>query len=171
MSDNNISADQQFIIDELAAYFDNDNWNYEYHEDNQVFTGEISLDGPLGSVKFVMFANEDHAVCYHILPITARPQERPAQAEFLTRVNYNLAQGSFQLDFSDGEIRYKHRASLADLRANSYESISYLLGLGCSMIEQYSPGIVAISFGQSPEKAYLKCRCNITDAKDDEDED
>ncbi|MBR1953062.1 MAG: YbjN domain-containing protein [Lentisphaeria bacterium] len=166
MSKDSPNENLLFIVNELKNYFDSNDWMYEYDAERQCFTGGISLDGPLGSTNFIVFAHEDHAVCYHILPVSAKIKERPLQAEFLTRVNYNLARGCFEMDFSDGEIRYKHRISLADIKENSSEEISDMVYLGCFMLEQYGPGIVAISFGRTPEEAYLDCA-----ADDDEDGD
>lgn len=170
MSQDSANENQQFIVDELKNYFDSHDWNYEYDDENKVFSGGISIDGPLDSVKFFVFVHENHAVCYHILPLSASSGERPLQAEFITRVNYDLARGNFEMDFRDGEIRYKHRISLADIRDNSFTEISYMLCLGCGMIEQYSPGIVAISFGKTPEEAYLECANNDDDDDDDNDD-
>lgn len=168
MSKNSAYENQQFITDELKNFFDSDNWIYEYNDENKVFTGEISIDGPISSVTFIVFAYTDHAVCYHVLPFSASNKERSLQAEYLTRINYNLARGCFEMNFEDGVIRYKHRISLADIRDNSFEEISYMLYLGCSMLEQYSPGIVGISFGKTPEEAYLECAGNDDDEDDDD---
>ena len=166
MSKKSENKSWQFIVDEIKNYFDSDDWVYEYDDENKVFSGGISIDGPLSNVTFYIFVHEDHAVCFHILPFNASPKERPAQAEFLTRANYNLTRGCFEMDFSDGEIRFKHRISLADIKEDSFKAISYLVCFGCGMIEQYGSGIAAISFGKNPEEAYLECA-----ASDDDDDD
>lgn len=166
MSNNFTNKNRKFIINELKNYFDSNDWTCEYDAEKHLFTGEISLEGPLSNVTFIVFAGDDHAVCYHILPFSASLKERPQQAEFLTRVNCNLLRGYFEMDFEDGEIRYKHRISLADIKAD-IEEISYMLFLGCSMIEQYSPGIIAISFGKTPEEAYLDCCADPDDEYDE----
>jgi len=41
------------------------------------------------------------------LPFFAPSQRRPAMAEMLTRINYALALGCFEMDFSDGEITFR----------------------------------------------------------------
>ena len=102
MSQNSTNENLQFIVDEIKNYFDSNDWKYEFDDENNVFSGGISVDGPLSSVTFYIFVHEDHAVCFHIPPLKASAKERPAQAEFFTRVNYNLARGCFEMDFSDG---------------------------------------------------------------------
>ena len=53
MSKNSAYENQKFIADELKNFFDSDNWIYEYNDENKVFTGEISIDGPISSVTFL----------------------------------------------------------------------------------------------------------------------
>ena len=40
------------------------------------------------------------------------PGDRPAAAELIARINWNQALGNFDLDLSDGEIRYKTVATV-----------------------------------------------------------
>ena len=158
MSNNKAKKNQQFIADAIVNYFDRNDWAYQHAPEHCAFTGEIRINGPLGSVNFIVFADDDAAVCYHILPFSASTKERSLLAEYLTRVNFKLNRGTFELDFDDGEIRFKNRISLADIKANGDDDISFLLYLGCSMIEQFSPGILAVSFlKKTPEEAYLDC--------------
>lgn len=44
---------------------------------------------------------------YVVANVRAPENTRPAVAEFLTRANFGLRIGNFELDYSDGEIRYK----------------------------------------------------------------
>jgi hypothetical protein len=40
--------------------------------------------------------------------------KRQAMAEFLTRAKYGLCMGNFEMDFGDGEVRYKASLDIAD---------------------------------------------------------
>lgn len=46
--------------------------------------------------------------------IKAAPEMRAAAAEYITRVNFGLYNGNFELDYSDGEIRYKTYVNCRD---------------------------------------------------------
>ena len=158
MNNKKTKENQQFIANAIINYFDRNDWTYRHDPENNSYSGEICINGPLGSVNFVVFADNDAAVCYHMLPFSASVKERRLLAEYLARVNISLYRGAFELDFTDGEIRFKNRISLADIKANGDDDISFLLCLGCSMIEQFSPGILAVFFGKrTPEEAYINC--------------
>lgn len=75
---------------------------------------------------------------------------RAAVAEFLTRANWGLMIGNFELDYGDGEVRYKTSLQLENrqltpdlLRPLVFDNVvvmdKYLLGLERVMTGQQSP--------------------------------
>jgi hypothetical protein len=44
---------------------------------------------------------------FSVCPVNVPEDKRLSMADFLTRANYGLKVGNFEMDFSDGEIRYK----------------------------------------------------------------
>lgn len=44
---------------------------------------------------------------YSVAPLRVAAVLRPAVAEYLTRANWGLLLGNFEMDYSDGEVRYK----------------------------------------------------------------
>ena len=105
MNNKKTKENQQFIANAIINYFDRNDWTYRHDPENNSYSGEICINGPLGSVNFVVFADNDAAVCYHMLPFSASVKERRLLAEYLARVNISLYRGAFELDFTDGEIR------------------------------------------------------------------
>ncbi len=74
-------------------------------------------------------------------------------AEFLTRANYGLIIGNFELDFGDGEIRYKTSLDVEGDRL-SQASIKQLVYTSVLTMDQYLPGIEAvIKYGMNAEAA------------------
>ena len=57
MSQNSTNENLQFIVDEIKNYFDSNDWKYEFDDENNVFSGGISVDGPLSSVSFFIFVH------------------------------------------------------------------------------------------------------------------
>ncbi|HBE21128.1 MAG TPA: hypothetical protein DDW51_26930, partial [Cyanobacteria bacterium UBA11367] len=79
--------------------------------------------------------------------------KRRVLGEFLLRINYQQILGSFDLDFSDGEVRYKTSMSI-----NNYSLtpaiIKDLVYTNVMMMSRYLPGIELVISGQmSPEEA------------------
>jgi hypothetical protein len=78
-----------------------------------------------------------------ISPIAAPKDKRSAISEFLTRANYGMTIGNFELDFNDGEIRYK---TSIDVEGDclSHALIKRLVYTNVAMMDEYLPGIKAI---------------------------
>jgi hypothetical protein len=70
-------------------------------------------------------------------------EKRAAMAEFLTRANYGLWVGNFELDFRDGEIRYKTSLHIGD-GVLTTDMLSALLRANLSTIDRYLPGVMSV---------------------------
>ena len=78
-------------------------------------------------------------------------------AEFLCRANYGLANGNFELDFRDGEIRYKCFVN-CDETVPGKETIKDSIYVPARMFTRYSEGILAVLFNmKSAEQAVKDC--------------
>jgi hypothetical protein len=73
--------------------------------------------------------------------------------EFLTRVNYGLAAGNFELDFSDGEVRYKTALQLR-VHALDAATLRRVVRANGLAMETYLPGIGAVITGASARTAF-----------------
>jgi hypothetical protein len=140
------------IADAVKAYLDEGDWNYKEVQDG-VFGGGLSGDN--SNYQFLCITDEESRTFRFYLNINqAIPDDkRPLVSEFLTRANYGLMIGNFELDFTDGEVRYKTSTKVLDgeLSANS---IDYLIGVNLHTIDRYFPGIMKVCYSDaSPEVA------------------
>lgn len=81
--------------------------------------------------------------------VTDRPvpeQHRSAAAEFLTRANFGLVLGNFELDLSDGETRFKTSAELGQAEP-SIDILRPLVYANIAAMDRYLPGIDGVSRG------------------------
>jgi hypothetical protein len=80
-------------------------------------------------------------------------EKRVAMAEFITRANYGMRIGNFEMDFSDGELRYKSSIDVEDDHLSS-PLIKHMVYPNVLMMDKYLPGIMAILYaGKSPRQA------------------
>lgn len=95
------------LLGQLKRVFADNGWPYSEITGAPVLVSELS--GPVGSWDFYAQAVEerDLVLLYSIAPQRVPEQRRLEVSEFLTRANYGLADGNFELDFDDGEIRFK----------------------------------------------------------------
>lgn len=95
-------------------------------------------------------------VSYATIGIKADEDCLPEMAEFLHRANYGLSFGNFELDFDDGEIRYKMALNCVDALPGA-DAIEDVLYLPLSMFERYGDGILTVAMGLAePEEAIQK---------------
>lgn len=107
----------------------------------------VSLDITILNARTVLFLSR--------MPINIPEPFRPAICEYITRVNYGVVLGGFELDLDEGDLNYKMVGALGRESELDKEAFCRLLYLGNSMMDKYAPGILAILYGgQSAADAY-----------------
>ena len=116
------------------------------------------LSGPLGTWKFSAQVVEelDLILLYSVCPLRVPPDRRAEVSQFLTRANYGLAAGNFELDFEDGEVRYKTVLQIEGDALDPTVLKRSVRSNGLAM-ETYLPGIGAVITGE-PASAALERR-------------
>jgi hypothetical protein len=134
------------LIDELKRVFADNGWPFREVQAAPVLLGVLS--GPAGSWNFYAQAVEEKGLIllYSIGPQRVPVERRLAVAEYLTRANYGLAAGNFELDFDDGEVRYKNVLQIQGEGPDAMALKRLVRANGIAM-ETYLPGIAAIIAG------------------------
>ena len=159
---------QAYMVEVIRKFLDGgfvgDKWDYEVHQEI-AFIGRVGgLKGKITNLRFCIIAGDTTVSCYYSAPITVPEEKRTAISEFITRANYGLTNGNFEMDFSDGELRYKTTISQHDLLRNdtaAFHSMIFLMGLGPSMWQRYGDNLAALLFGYTDGKSVeeLVCQC------------
>jgi hypothetical protein len=63
----------------------------------------------------VAFEEARQLAIYGVVPVPADPPQLPAISELVTRINFGLVIGNFELDYDGGEIRCKTSVDLEDV--------------------------------------------------------
>ncbi|MGK7947814.1 MAG: YbjN domain-containing protein [Xenococcaceae cyanobacterium] len=82
-------------------------------------------------------------IFYSLCPVSVADPKKLTIAELITRINYDLAVGNFELDFATGTIRYKTSINVAGDYL-SYEIISNLVKNNVAMMDKYITQILAV---------------------------
>jgi hypothetical protein len=134
------------LLTALKRVFGENRWPYSEVQGVPVLLSELS--GALGRWPFYAHVVEDQELIllYSICPMHAPEGRRHELSQFLTRANYGLAVGNFELDFDDGEIRYKTVLQLHgnDLDATALKRLVRANGVA---METYLPGIGSVIAG------------------------
>jgi hypothetical protein len=141
------------ILGEIIDFFTEDDWPFTKIKGEPVL--RMAFQGDNG--KWTCYAKarvqQEQFVFYSVCPVNAPENKRLAMAEFLTRANSGMIIGNFELDFADGEIRYK---TSIDVQGDflSFELIKQLVYANVTMMDEYLPGIKSvIESDVSPEDA------------------
>jgi hypothetical protein len=141
------------ILDVVAQFLEEDEWPYTKLEGKTVLRTGFSGENGQWSCFAQALEERYQFVFYSIIPNKAPEERRPAMAEFLTRANYGLLIGNFEMDFSDGEIRYKTSIDVEDDELTP-ALLKQLLYANVLTMDRYWPGIMAVLYSDiSPTDA------------------
>ena len=145
------------IIDALRVYYEQDDWPFVQLENQPIL--KTAFQGSNG--QWTCYAQEresSHMLVFHsILPFRVPEERRLAVAEYITRANYGLFLGNFEMDFTDGELRFKTSLDLEDSHPGQAQIRNTVLS-NLAFVDRYLPGLMQVLNAQlSPEAAYEEC--------------
>ena len=143
------------VIDKIKNFFENNDWKYKYNEQDNVFTAGINMGNVLGNVRILIAVDENYYNVYTILNSKAEENYYDSVGEFLHRANYGLRNGNFEMDYSDGEVRYKSFVHFKNMNV-SEEVVEESIIVGISMIERYGRGILKMMLGENDIKGCIE---------------
>lgn len=131
------------IFDTMVTFFTENDWPYVGVEDLEML--RIPFKGENGEWMCTAVAKEEvyQFAFYSTLMINAPEEKRMDIAEFITRANYGLTIGNWELDFDDGEIRYK---TSLDVEGTEFTMslLKQVVYANVVITDQYFPGIMGI---------------------------
>lgn len=133
------------LFKQIQQYFKRDDWPFE------VLAGEHALqlgfqseETPNAWTCVAQILQEDwQFVFYSIAPVVVPSTRRAAAAEYLTRANFGLTIGNFEMDWEDGMVRFKTSIDVEDDRL-SYELWRPIVYANVFVMEHYLPGLQAV---------------------------
>lgn len=104
------------LFGRISEWFDKNDWNYDTYGDPEERSLWTFVSCSNGKWRLVVRASEELRELYFwsMLDIKVPEDRRMAVAEFITRANYGKRIGFFEMDWSDGEIRFNVSFSIAD---------------------------------------------------------
>ena len=142
LTSNSYSIDRP-LRNTIIEFFRRENWSFTITRNPSIL--RVACEGKSG--KWFCYAKIDEIdqrfIFYSVSPYQASPEKLVAVAEYTSRANYGMTIGNFELDFADGEIRYKTSIDFQDSQA-SFGAIAQLVYTNISMMERYLPGILLV---------------------------
>jgi len=151
------------LFSSVRKALDTNEINYEIAESKTgLILRGIPLDCKLKEFNCLIETTDYYCTAYAYIPLRADEDCRMKVAEFVTRANYGLRAGKFELDFEDGEVRYAISIDCDDRASLSDDLVmSTMLGTPYRMINRYGDALVAVMYGiKSPEEAIKEAESN-----------
>ena len=142
-------------VDIIGKYLDSMDIQYELDEKKHDFQFVVPIDEAFKKYYSGICVRERNILMYAILPFQCPEGRRQAVAEYLTRVNYDLVCGNFEMNMSTGELRFRqyHRTSV--FIHEKEESYPFILAEPTMVFKQYVAWLASVITGRlTPEEAF-----------------
>ncbi|MEZ6143730.1 MAG: YbjN domain-containing protein [Zavarzinella sp.] len=143
------------IFSDLLDYMEQEKWVYEIVEGKELLRFHFKS----GKARVTCFAEADEAkqwlIFYTLSPVVTPTDQLDRMAEFITRANYGLRMGNFELDFSDGEVRFK---SSIDIEGGelTHKMIDNLLRSNLTAMNRYFDGMMRTIYTEAAVEEIIR---------------
>ena len=104
----------------------------------------MNIGGVVGKLAMIIDVLDNAYVTYAVLSNKVSNEHVPVIAEYLHRANFGLLYGNFEMDYNDGEIRYKISTDCEDANTITNRLIDKSILIPCIMFEKYGNGIIRL---------------------------
>jgi hypothetical protein len=133
------------MFEALKRFFFNDEWYYVELESRPIL--RLNHLGANGRFTCQAEINEDQKIFYFysFFPVNVPPEKRAAIAEFITRANYGMRVGNFEMDYNDGEVRFKISVDVENHELTQALVSNHVYANVWTM-DRYLPGLFAVIY-------------------------
>lgn len=141
----------------LAGHFEQEGLHYgmEVQESGEIiFMGVMGgFEGAFSTFNFYVVVEDDVIKGMAILPFSITGDFRAAVSELITHINYKLKYGRFEMDYEDGEVRYRVCLPAFGINGHIEEYVRLLLHLPLEMVGDWAQAFSDVALkGRSPKK-------------------
>jgi hypothetical protein len=141
------------LFQQVQSYFDREQWAYEQVKGETALQLGYKAADNMWTCYAQVIEEDAMFIFYSIAPVEIPQKKWRLASEYLTRANFGLVYGNFELDFRSGLVRSKTSIDVEDDRL-SYELFRPVVWANVFMMERYLPGLQAVILeGTSPEDA------------------
>lgn len=136
------------VFDTVIQFFREDDWNFHQIDGKPIL--KMGFSGEDDDWRCYAQARNDKQqfIFYSVMGSRVPADKRQAVAEYLTRANYGLVVGNFEMDFSDGEVRYKTSIDVEGGRLTQ-QMVRALVYVNVLMMNKYLPGIKSVVYADA----------------------
>ena len=133
------------LFNRVKDWLEKREYDFTIYEDKGIFKLEYSIDSSIRKFTLILIIREKGISSRSIIPIGALEIRRPAIAECITRLNYSLIDGSFEMDFSDGEVAFKMHIQVPN-ELPTDDDLYRMVAIHSLMWSKYSDVFLKVAF-------------------------
>jgi hypothetical protein len=141
---------QASIFEIVVNFFKENNWSFLQHETEPIL--QMGYQGENGDWTCMVRTRENPSqiVFYSVCPVNIPLKKRLAISEFLTKVNFGLIIGNFEMDLQGGEVRYKTYGINGENNPLNSELIGQLIFVNVMTMDKYLPALMSVLYANVP---------------------
>lgn len=128
----------------------------KYTANDNVIRLNMNIGGVVGKLSMIIDVMDKGYITYAVLSNKVSRDYILNVAEYLHRANFGLLYGNFELDYNDGEIRYKISTDCEDANTITNRQIDKSILLPCIMFEKYGSGIIRLMLDMGNPEELIK---------------
>ena len=136
-------------LDVVSAFLDEEGFHYHVCADRPTVEMEAEGRHCVFFIRIAVFGEEPKRglAVWARFPIVVPESQRVRMAEAITRANYDLNYGCFELDMSDGELNFRAEMPLYDGEATQ-KQVSCLVRKSWSTADYYARAFMRLMYGE-----------------------
>lgn len=140
----------QELVRRVENYFKENDWHCEFDERYNEFEAGITLKNKLKSTRMRLRCCEDGLSFDFSILIGTDDENKGEVMEYITRANYGLKNGGFQMNVDQNYITYHTFLLCTDIPSN--DAIDRNIWTGVNMLNRYGNELLAVIFGMKNAK-------------------
>lgn len=132
----------------ITDYLDADDWNYQLDEQKELIRMNLTLNNKMKKVSIIIDLRDDKYLVFMSYPLGADKEDRVTMSDLLNRINYTLMFGCFEMDNSDGEVRFRLAVDCED-SLPSREIVKNSIMRAAASCQKYGNAIVQVVMGMA----------------------
>ena len=133
------------LFDQIEGLLEESSYDFQVADDEEVL--RIAISAPEGDwMVYVRVMPSGPCMVYSKPEFDAASEHRAATSEFITRVNFGILAGNFEMDFADGECRFK---TAFDSNGESVPDVVFINTLEANLanMHKYLPALQGVASG------------------------
>lgn len=134
----------------LGEFLEKDEWHPQRVSDDKFHGYWVHYNGSNAGIRCFVQIRTEHQILliYAMAPVRIPEEKRHAIAEFITRANYGLNIGNFELNFDGGQLRYKSSFDFEDTDLTP-DHIRNAIYPAVRTMNTYFPGVMMVLYNDA----------------------